>query len=48
MLFDIMPGENAGDFEVKAKFMGIEMEKVQLNFQVSFIASLYTRPLLLT
>uniref|UniRef100_A0A8C4Q0D1 Ras GTPase-activating-like protein IQGAP1 n=1 Tax=Eptatretus burgeri TaxID=7764 RepID=A0A8C4Q0D1_EPTBU len=33
VLFDIMPGENAGDFEVKAKFMGIEMEKVQLNFQ---------------
>uniref|UniRef100_UPI00358EC297 ras GTPase-activating-like protein IQGAP1 n=1 Tax=Myxine glutinosa TaxID=7769 RepID=UPI00358EC297 len=33
VLFDIMPGENPGDFEVKAKFMGIEMEKVQLNFQ---------------
>uniref|UniRef100_V9K800 Ras GTPase-activating-like protein IQGAP1 n=1 Tax=Callorhinchus milii TaxID=7868 RepID=V9K800_CALMI len=33
VLFDITPGEEVGDFEVKAKFMGIEMEKIQLHFQ---------------
>ena len=34
-MFDISPGEEVGDFEVKAKFMGVEMEKVQLHFQVT-------------
>lgn len=33
-MFDISPTEEVGDFEVKAKFMGVEMEKVQLHFQV--------------
>ncbi|KAL0979273.1 hypothetical protein UPYG_G00183070 [Umbra pygmaea] len=33
VMFDISPGEDVGDFEVKAKFMGVEMEKVQLHFQ---------------
>ena len=33
-MFDISPSEEVGDFEVKAKFMGVEMEKVQLHFQV--------------
>ncbi|XP_034026002.1 ras GTPase-activating-like protein IQGAP2 [Thalassophryne amazonica] len=33
VLFDISPTEEVGDFEVKAKFMGVEMEKVQLHFQ---------------
>ncbi|XP_043558639.1 ras GTPase-activating-like protein IQGAP2 [Chiloscyllium plagiosum] len=33
VLFDITPSEEVGDFEVKAKFMGVEMEKVQLHFQ---------------
>ncbi|XP_038621907.1 ras GTPase-activating-like protein IQGAP2 isoform X2 [Tachyglossus aculeatus] len=33
VMFDITPGEEVGDFEVKAKFLGVEMEKVQLNFQ---------------
>lgn len=34
-MFDILPTEEVGDFEVKAKFMGVEMEKVQLHFQVN-------------
>lgn len=34
VMFDISPTEDVGDFEVKAKFMGVEMEKVQLHFQV--------------
>lgn len=34
-MFDISPTEEVGDFEVKAKFMGVEMEKVQLHFQVN-------------
>uniref|UniRef100_A0A803XQC1 IQ motif containing GTPase activating protein 2 n=2 Tax=Meleagris gallopavo TaxID=9103 RepID=A0A803XQC1_MELGA len=33
VMFDITPGEEVGDFEIKAKFLGVEMEKVQLNFQ---------------
>ncbi|XP_077143424.1 ras GTPase-activating-like protein IQGAP2 isoform X2 [Ranitomeya variabilis] len=33
VLFDITPGDAVGDFEVKAKFLGVEMEKVQLHFQ---------------
>uniref|UniRef100_A0A3Q3GBG4 IQ motif containing GTPase activating protein 2 n=1 Tax=Labrus bergylta TaxID=56723 RepID=A0A3Q3GBG4_9LABR len=33
IMFDISPAEEVGDFEVKAKFMGVEMEKVQLHFQ---------------
>lgn len=36
MMFDITPGEEVGDFEIKAKFLGVEMEKVQLHFQVQF------------
>lgn len=34
-MFDISPTEEVGDFDVKAKFMGVEMEKVQLHFQVN-------------
>lgn len=33
VMFDISPTEEVGDFDVKAKFMGVEMEKVQLHFQ---------------
>ncbi|XP_033978261.1 LOW QUALITY PROTEIN: ras GTPase-activating-like protein IQGAP2 [Trematomus bernacchii] len=33
VMFDISPTEEVGDFQVKAKFMGVEMEKVQLHFQ---------------
>uniref|UniRef100_A0A8C1KC75 IQ motif containing GTPase activating protein 2 n=1 Tax=Cyprinus carpio TaxID=7962 RepID=A0A8C1KC75_CYPCA len=33
VMFDICPCEEVGDFEIKAKFMGVEMEKVQLHFQ---------------
>ncbi|XP_053557358.1 ras GTPase-activating-like protein IQGAP2 [Bombina bombina] len=33
VLFDISPSDEVGDFEVKAKFLGVEMEKVQLHFQ---------------
>lgn len=36
VMFDICPCEEVGDFEIKAKLMGVEMEKVQLHFQVSF------------
>jgi len=35
-MFDICPCEEVGDFEIKAKLMGVEMEKVQLHFQVRF------------
>lgn len=35
-MFDICPCEEVGDFEIKAKLLGVEMEKVQLHFQVSF------------
>lgn len=35
VMFDISPTEEVGDFEVKAKFMGVEMEKVPLHFQVN-------------
>lgn len=43
VMFDISPSEEVGDFEVKAKFMGVEMEKVQLHFQVQYIRR-YTLP----
>ncbi|XP_061409785.1 ras GTPase-activating-like protein IQGAP1 isoform X1 [Lethenteron reissneri] len=33
VLFDISPSDEVGDFDVRAKFMGVEMEKVQLHFQ---------------
>ncbi|XP_054629890.1 ras GTPase-activating-like protein IQGAP2 [Dunckerocampus dactyliophorus] len=33
VMFDISQTEEVGDFEVKAKFMGVEMAKVQLHFQ---------------
>ncbi|NXI36617.1 IQGA2 protein, partial [Galbula dea] len=33
VMFDITPGEEVGDFEIRAKFLGVEMEKVQLHFQ---------------
>uniref|UniRef100_A0AAY4BEY4 Uncharacterized protein n=1 Tax=Denticeps clupeoides TaxID=299321 RepID=A0AAY4BEY4_9TELE len=33
VMFDISPTEEVGDFEVKAKFLGVEVEKVQLHFQ---------------
>uniref|UniRef100_UPI00358E305C ras GTPase-activating-like protein IQGAP1 n=1 Tax=Myxine glutinosa TaxID=7769 RepID=UPI00358E305C len=33
VLFDIIPGDEVGNFDVKAKFMGVEMQKVQLQFQ---------------
>uniref|UniRef100_A0A452INW7 Ras-GAP domain-containing protein n=1 Tax=Gopherus agassizii TaxID=38772 RepID=A0A452INW7_9SAUR len=33
VMFDITPGEEMGDFEIKAKFLGVQMEKVELHFQ---------------
>lgn len=33
--FDIISTEDVGIFDVKSKFLGVEMEKVQLNIQVS-------------
>lgn len=34
VIFDIVPCEEAGRFQVKAKFMGIDMERFQLHYQV--------------
>lgn len=34
MIFDIIPCEESGKFQVKAKFMGIDMECFQLHYQV--------------
>lgn len=33
VLFDIMATEDVGIFDVRSKFLGVEMEKVQLNIQ---------------
>ncbi|XP_054831639.1 ras GTPase-activating-like protein IQGAP3 [Eublepharis macularius] len=33
VIFDIVPCEEAGQFQVKAKFMGIDMEKFPLHYQ---------------
>ncbi|XP_066469556.1 ras GTPase-activating-like protein IQGAP2 isoform X2 [Tiliqua scincoides] len=33
VMFEITPGQEVGDFDIKAKFLGVEMEKVQLHFQ---------------
>uniref|UniRef100_A0A8B9V7I7 IQ motif containing GTPase activating protein 3 n=1 Tax=Anas zonorhyncha TaxID=75864 RepID=A0A8B9V7I7_9AVES len=33
VIFDIVPCEEAGRFQVKAKFMGIDMERFQLHYQ---------------
>ena len=43
VMFDISPTEEVGDFEVKAKFMGVEMEKVQLHFQVKCVMNFNTK-----
>lgn len=34
VIFDIIPCEESGRFQVKAKFMGIDMERFQLHYQV--------------
>lgn len=34
--FDILSTEDVGIFDVKSKFLGVEMEKVQLNIQVGW------------
>ncbi|XP_029791828.1 ras GTPase-activating-like protein IQGAP3 [Suricata suricatta] len=33
VIFDIIPGEEAGKFEVKARFLGVDMERFQLHYQ---------------
>ncbi|XP_066194109.1 ras GTPase-activating-like protein IQGAP3 [Sylvia atricapilla] len=33
VIFDIIPSEESGTFQVKAKFMGIDMEHFQLHYQ---------------
>uniref|UniRef100_A0A4W3I1I8 IQ motif containing GTPase activating protein 1 n=1 Tax=Callorhinchus milii TaxID=7868 RepID=A0A4W3I1I8_CALMI len=33
VIFDICPTEEVGDFEVKAKFMGVQMDSVMLHYQ---------------
>lgn len=35
VIFDIVPGEEGGTFQVKARFMGVDMEKFPLKYQVS-------------
>lgn len=34
VIFDITPGDEAGRFFVNAKFLGVDMEKFQLHYQV--------------
>jgi hypothetical protein len=34
VIFDIIPGNEAGKFEVNAKFLGVDMERFQLHYQV--------------
>lgn len=34
VIFDISPGDEAGRFEVNAKFLGVDMERFQLHYQV--------------
>lgn len=36
-MFDISPAEKVGVFTVKAKVMGVDMEKVQVHIQVKTI-----------
>lgn len=36
-MFDISPAEKVGVFTVKAKVMGVDMEKVQVHIQVKNI-----------
>ncbi|XP_013931841.1 PREDICTED: ras GTPase-activating-like protein IQGAP3 [Thamnophis sirtalis] len=33
VIFDILPSQEAGRFQVKAKFMGVDMENFQLSYQ---------------
>uniref|UniRef100_A0A8C4MVG6 IQ motif containing GTPase activating protein 3 n=1 Tax=Equus asinus asinus TaxID=83772 RepID=A0A8C4MVG6_EQUAS len=33
VIFDITPGDEAGKFEVNAKFLGVDMERFQLHYQ---------------
>lgn len=33
VIFDITPGDEAGRFEVNAKFLGVDMERFQLHYQ---------------
>ncbi|PNJ56777.1 IQGAP3 isoform 1 [Pongo abelii] len=35
VIFDITPGDEAGKFEVNAKFLGVDMERFQLHYQDS-------------
>jgi len=36
VLFEICSTDSSGVFEVNAKFMGVNMDKVELLFQVTF------------
>ncbi len=35
MIFDIVRGEEDGSFLVKARFMGVDMERFPLKYQVT-------------
>lgn len=43
--FDISPALESGVFDVTAKFMGVSVEKVQLNIQVNSFTSEMKRSL---
>ncbi|KAK2502485.1 hypothetical protein MC885_019073 [Smutsia gigantea] len=36
VIFDIRPGNEAGKFEVNAKFLGVDMERFQLHYQLQY------------
>ena len=36
-IFEISPAETVGVFEVKAKFMGVHLETLQLEYQVLYL-----------
>lgn len=40
-IFEITPAETVGVFEVKAKFMGVHLETLQLEYQVLFFYHIF-------
>lgn len=43
-IFEISPSETVGVFDVKAKFMGVHLETLQLEYQVLFLFQLFFFP----
>lgn len=44
VIFDITPGDEAGKFEVNARFLGVDMERFQLHYQVRGLSWAYKLP----